>query len=69
MKSYMKMTDAEQRAEALRLAEKVVEISMEEALQLKGMLAPIVSGQLKYRGWCPQRVGGVNTFYVLKASA
>jgi len=69
MKTYRNMTGEEQRAEALRLADRVVEITMANALRLKGMLAPIVSGQLKYRGWCPQRVDGLNTFYTLKATA
>lgn len=66
-KSYLNMNDAEQKAEALRLSDRVVEITIDDAGKLVGMAAPIVSGQLKFRGWAPLRMGGINTLYTLKA--
>lgn len=61
-----RMTDKQWKDEAIRLADKTVQVTLEEAAKYPGFIGRVLVSVLKFRGWHAFNIEGVKTFFVLK---
>lgn len=64
-KAWAKLSHEEQRVWLKAHADKVIPMTMAEAKALPGMLAPLISGQFVFQGYCARNAGGEKRFYEL----